>query len=147
MTKVVILDAGPLGLVTNPKRTAETIAATRWLIDLLAAGHQVVVPAIADYEVRRELERAGRSTGLAQLDAFNAARADRYLSLTDAALRLGAQLWAQARTLGTPTADPREVDCDVLIATQALTMGVAASELVVATTNVGHLAGFVTAEF
>jgi hypothetical protein len=45
-----------------------------------------------------------------------------------------------------PTADPKELDCDVLIAAQALTIGVPSSELVVATTNVGHLSRFVTAD-
>jgi hypothetical protein len=59
---------------------------------MMIAGHRHVVPAIADYEVRRELERAGRRQGLAQLDAFNAARADRYLVLSDMALRLVAKL-------------------------------------------------------
>ena len=105
-----------------------------------------MVPAIADYEVRRELERVGRRQGLAQLDAFNVARADRYLALSDQALRLAAQLWAQARNAGIPTADPKELDGDVLIAAQALTLGVPAADLVIATTNVGHLARFVPAD-
>ena len=104
-----------------------------------------MVPAIADYEVRRELERVGRRQGLAQLDVFNAARADRYLPLSDKALQLAAQLWAQARNAGVPTADPKELDCDVLIAAQALTLGVPTADLVIATTNVGHLARFVPA--
>lgn len=146
MSRVIILDTGPLGLLTNPKKTPESRAITRWALDMMAAGHRLVVPAIADYEVRRELERAGQRKGLAQLDAFNAARADRYLTLTDSALRLAAKLWAQARNAGTPTADPKELDCDVLIAAQALTMGISSSELVIATTNVGHLSRFVTAD-
>jgi predicted nucleic acid-binding protein len=111
----------------------------------MAAGHRLIVPAIADYEVRRELERVGHKKGLVQLDAFNAARADRYLALTDSALRLAAKLWAQARNAGIPTADPKELDCDVLIAAQALTTGIPSSDLVIATTNVGHLSRFVTA--
>jgi predicted nucleic acid-binding protein len=119
---------------------------TRWALDIMAAGHRLVVPAIADYEVRRELERVGQRRGLAQLDAFNAARSDRYLALTDDALRLAAKLWAQARNAGMPTADPKELDCDVLIAAQALTMSVPTSDLVIATTNVGHLARFVPAD-
>ena len=94
MSRVVILDTGPLGLLTNPKKTPETRAITRWALDMMNAGHRLVVPAIADYEVRRELERAGRRQGLAQLDAFNAARADRYLVLSDMALR------ARCQTLG-----------------------------------------------
>ena len=66
--------------------------------------------------------------------------------LSDAALRLAATLWAQARNRGTPTADSRELDCDVLIAAQALSLGVPDGELVVATANVGHFAQFVAAE-
>lgn len=146
MSRVILLDAGPLGLLTNPKKTPETRAITQWAIDIMAAGHRLMVPAIADYEVRRELERAGRRRGLAQLDAFNIARSDRYLSLSDSALRLAAKLWAQARNAGMPTADPKELDCDVLIAAQALTIGTSTSDLVIATTNVGHLARFVAAD-
>ncbi len=145
MRKWIFLDAGPLGLATKPVRTPEVRAINLWLDDLLAADHRVFVPAIADYEVRRELERAGKARGLARLDAFNAADADRYLPLSDAALRLGARLWARARNQGTPTGDPRELDCDVLIAAQALTLNVPPGELVIATTNVGHLAQFVAA--
>lgn len=146
MSHVIILDTGPLGLLTNPKKTPEPRAITRWALDMMTAGHRLIVPAIADYEVRRELERVGRRKGIEQLDAFNAAQADRYLSLTDSALRLAAKLWAQARNAGTPTADPKELDCDVLIAAQALTMGLSSSALVIATTNIGHLSRFVTAD-
>ena len=92
----------------------------------MTAGHRLIVPAIADYEVRRELERVGQRKGLA--------------------LRLAAKLWAQARHAGVPTADPKELDCDVLIAAQALTMGVPTADLVIATTNVGHLSRFVAAD-
>jgi predicted nucleic acid-binding protein len=145
MSRVIILNTGPLGLLTNPRKTPETRAITRWALDMMMAGHRLMVSAIADYEVRRELERVGRRQGLAQLDAFNVARADRYLPLSDKALRLAAQLWAQARNAGVPTADPKELDCDVLIAAQALTLGVPTADLVIATTNVGHLARFVPA--
>jgi predicted nucleic acid-binding protein len=146
MSRVIILDTGPLGLLTNPKKTPEPRAITRWALDMMAVGHRLIVPAIADYEVRRELERVGHRKGLAQLDAFNAARAGRYLVLTDSALRLAAKLWAQARNAGIPTADPKELDCDVLIAAQALSMGILSSDLMIATTNVGHLSRFVTAD-
>ena len=58
----------------------------------------------------------------------------------------GCRLWAQARHAGTPTAAPSELDCDVLLAAQALTLEVSAADRVIATTNVGHLAQFVAAE-
>jgi predicted nucleic acid-binding protein len=146
LNRVIALDTGPLGLLTNPKKTPEVIAATHWAISIMAAGNRLVVPAIADFEVRRELVRAGKARAIAQRDAFLAARHDRFLSVTDSALRLAAKLWAQARNAGTPTADPKELDADVIIAAQAPDLGVPAADLIVATTNVAHLSRFVTAE-
>jgi len=146
MRLTVFLDSGPLGLVTNPKKTPDTIAAAHWVYDMEAAGHRFVVPAIADYEVRRELVRTGKTRGVARLDAFNAAEAGRFLSVTDAALLRGADLWAQARNAGFPTADPKALDADVLIAAQALDMGLPLSDFIIATVNVGHLALFAPAD-
>jgi predicted nucleic acid-binding protein len=145
MSLTIFLDTGPLGIVTNPKRPPETVRALRWAIAMIQAGHDFIVPAIADYEVRRELERAAKTSGLAALDAWNSAAPNRYLPLSDSALRLGATLWARARSTGTMTADPKELDADVLIAAQALDRGLPASEYIVATVNVGHLALFVPA--
>ena len=62
MSLVVALDAGPLGLVTNPKRSPESLACAQWLQALVAAGARVVLPEIADYEIRRELLRGRRVT-------------------------------------------------------------------------------------
>jgi hypothetical protein len=44
------------------------------------------------------------------------------------------------------TADPKGLDADVLIAAQALDMGVPPADFFVATVNVGHLALFVPAD-
>ncbi len=92
MSLTVFLDAGPLGMVTNPKKTPDNIAVAQWVFDMEAAGHRFLVPAIADYEVRRELIRAGKTNGIARLDAFNTAEPDRFLSVTDAAIWLAADL-------------------------------------------------------
>ena len=146
MSLTVFLDPGPLGLITNPKRTPDTIAATEWAIAMMTAGHKFVVPSIADYEVRRELIRARKPKGLTALDVWNDARPDRFLSLSDSALRLAADLWARARQAGTSTADPKELDGDVLIAAQALDTGLPPSEFIIATVNVGHLAQFAPAD-
>ncbi len=145
MSLTVFLDTGPLGILTNPKRPPETVRALTWAITMIRAGHRFIVPAIADYEVRRELERAAKTTGLAALDAWNSAAPDRYLPLSDSALRLGARLWAHARKAGTMTADPKELDADVLIAAQTLDMSLPPADYIVATVNVGHLALFVPA--
>ena len=83
----MLLDAGPLGLVTNPKRSRQSIACAQWLQALVARGIRVLVPEIADYEVRREMLRANKERGLARLDAL--ASQLEYLPITTAAMRQG----------------------------------------------------------
>lgn len=141
MSQVVLLDTGPLGLVTNPRRSQQSVACAQWLQALVAHGLRVIVPEIADYEVRRELLRAKKERGLARLDAL-ASRLE-YLPLTTAAMRQAAVFWAQARQQGQPTADEKALDGDVILAAQAVTIGVA--DVVIATTNVGHLSRFAPA--
>ncbi len=55
MTGVVVLDAGPLGILSNPKDTPEVEEGMRWFSRLVRREYEVVIPEIADYEVRREL--------------------------------------------------------------------------------------------
>ncbi len=141
MNGVVLLDAGPLGLVTNPRRSPQSVACARWLGKASAAGARIVVPEIADYEVRRELLRAKKARGLAYLDALIGKVS--YLPITTEAMRRAAEFWAQTRQHGRPTASDKAIDADMILAAQAITMGERA--LVVATTNVGHLAHFVRA--
>lgn len=141
MSHVVLLDTGPLGLVTNPKRSPQSVACAQWLQALVARGLRVIVPEIADYEIRRELLRAKKEKGLARLNAL--ANRLEYLPLTTAAMRQAAVFWAQARQQGQPTADEKALDGDVILAAQAMTLGVAA--VVIATTNVGHLSRFAPA--
>ena len=146
MSRVIILDTGPLGIATKRRGVPDAEACRQWITNGIRSGASFLVPAIAYYEVRRELERLNNAGGIARLDAFCRAVPDRYLILTDAALRLACTLWARARNTGMPTADPKELDCDVLLAAQALTLSLPASDLTIATTNVGHLSQFVAAD-
>ena len=143
MSDVLFLDSGPLGLITQPQRSREVIAITDWLKNCLAAGARVVVPAIVYYEIKRELLRANKTIGIARLDVFVNAAPDRYVPLADDTLRFAAELWAQSRRTGRPTAHPMALDIDVLLAAQALRLDLPA---VVATTNPKHLAQFVPAQ-
>lgn len=145
MPLTILLDTGPLGTVTKRKGVAEAEACRQWVADCRRAGHRIVAPAIAYYEVARELERAGNLAGVSRLDAFCQVPGC-YLPLTDSALRLAVILWARARNAGTPTADPKELDCDVLLAAQALDTGLPVADLLIATVNVGHLSLFVAAD-
>jgi len=141
VSQVVLLDTGPLGLITNPRRSSQSVACAQWLQGLVGRGIRVIVPEIADYQIRRELLRANKENGLARLDAF-ASRLE-YLPITTAAMRRAAEFWAQARQQGQPTADEKALDGDVILAAQATTLGVA--DVVIATTNVGHLSRFAPA--
>jgi hypothetical protein len=68
-----------------------------------------------------------------------------YLPLTTRAMRQAALFWAQARQQGLPTAEDKAIDGDVILAAQAMTLGL--PDAVVATTNIGHLSRFVPADF
>lgn len=139
MNEIVLLDAGPLGMISNPSATLTNLACYHWMESLLMSGCQIIVPEIADYEVRRELLRAGKTRGLERLDLIK--NTLEYLPLTTRVMLKAAELWAQARNQGTPTADAKALDCDVILAAQALS-----SDGIVATANVGHLSLFVEAK-
>ena len=144
MSQFLFLDSGPLGLITHPRQTEEVVAITSWLSQMLKQGHRVLVPAIVYYELKRELLRADKPFSVGRLDLFTKA-SNRYIPLTDEALRLSAELRARARQQGRPTADSRELDIDVILAAQALSFGAAAGEVAIVTTNSKHLSQFITA--
>lgn len=135
---IVVLDTGPLGRISNPRASALNLTCHEWLQSLLRRDIPVFIPEIADYEVRRELLRARKLPGLARLDLLKDTL--EYLPLTTPIMLRAAELWAQARQQGNPTADPQALDGDVILAAQALTL-----HGTVATDNVGHLARFVDA--
>ncbi|MGB7158693.1 MAG: hypothetical protein WBD40_11540 [Tepidisphaeraceae bacterium] len=80
------------------------------------------------------------------MDTFNQAVPRRYVPITTDAMNLAADLWADARRRGTPTAARDAIDIDVILAAQALSLGLRPINFVVATTNMTHLAQFVPAE-
>ncbi|MEG4963965.1 MULTISPECIES: nucleic acid-binding protein [unclassified Microcoleus] len=140
---IVLLDAGPLGTLTNPKGSAVTVECRMWVRSLLLKGYRVILPEIADYEVRRELLRANKLAGVRRLDDWKERL--EYLPITTPTILKAAQLWAESRQAGIPTADPKELDGDVILAAQGLLVGEGGEEVVIATTNVGHLSRFVDA--
>jgi predicted nucleic acid-binding protein len=143
MSHTILLDSAVLGLLTAPPgRGGQAADCARWLAAHLRAASRVVVPEITDYEIRRELLRLRKAAAVARLDAL--AAATEYLPLHTAAVRRAAELWAQARQRGQPTAGDKTIDADMILAAQAQTLGTPAA--VVATTNVGHLARFVPAD-
>jgi predicted nucleic acid-binding protein len=139
MADVVVLDAGPLGMISHPRAKDDIIT---WLAALVTAGVEVLVPEIADYEVRRELLRAGRKQGVARLDELKTTLG--FLPITSEAMLQAAAFWAEARRRGKPTASDESLDADVILAAQAATL--TGKTVVVASTNPKHISRFVPAD-
>ena len=143
MSRLILLDSGPLRMVTNPKATGTPLDCQLWLKSLLRRGEKVAIPEISDYEVRRELLRANLLRSLRRLD--NLRQVLDYIPIQTATMLLAAELWAEARKIGQPTADPKALDGDVILSAQARLLYEDAIEVIVATTNVAHLSRSVTA--
>ena len=136
MNKPIVLDSSPLGRIAHPRPSPEIAV---WLQTILDAGAQVIIPEIADYEVRRNLLLAGLHKSVERLDALKSLLI--YLPLSTSIMLKAAELWATARSIGQPTADPKALDGDVILAAQALSV-----EAIIATENVNHLSRFVEAK-
>jgi predicted nucleic acid-binding protein len=141
VSAAVVLDSTPLGILCHPRNPPHVLACRQWVAAVLAARRRVIVPEIADYEIRRELIRLGGAVALANLDSY--AIQLEYLPLTTSVMRRAAELWAQARNTGQQTAPDHALDGDVILAAQALSLGV---PVLVATGNPAHLSQFVPAE-
>ena len=102
-----------------------------------------MIPEIADYEVRRELLRAGKDRGLGRLDALRGML--EYAPITTTAMLKAAEFWAAARRMGRQSADDASLDADMILVAQARALVSSGDETVIATTNVRHLALFASA--
>jgi predicted nucleic acid-binding protein len=110
----------------------------------LAAGVRVFVPEIADYEVRRKLLHIGATEGIRRLDLVKAAHD--YAPITTDVMLRAAELWADVRRIGLPTAADAALDGDCILAATALQAAGLGDVATVATDNVGHLSRFVDAQ-
>jgi predicted nucleic acid-binding protein len=135
MNKPVMLDAGPLGKIAHPRPNTEI---SEWLLKILRANITVIIPEIADYEVRRNLLLSDLKKSVIRLDQLK--QVFFYQSITTEIMLTAAMLWAKARKLGKPTADPKELDSDVILSAQALY-----ADAIIITENIGHLSLFTDA--
>jgi predicted nucleic acid-binding protein len=130
-------------MITNPKSSPENEACKNWLAGLAYDGVEVVIPEVADYEVRRELLRAGKERRLGRLDALKGML--RYAPITTPVMLKAAEYWASARTMGRQSADDVSLDADMILVAQARALVSTGDETVIATTNVRYLALFASA--
>lgn len=140
---VVFLDTSVLGYVTHPKGNAKASQCTQWLVDLLSYGNRVCIPEVCDFELRREYVRRKAIEPLEKLDALK--KTLEYIPINTLMMHRAADLWAHARNMGRPTADQNELDVDVILAAQGQYIAAGEDNLVIATSNVGHLSIFADA--
>ena len=112
-------------------------------LTLRTRGYEVILPEIIDYEIRRELLRANKLSGVRKLEQLKSEII--YLPITTEVMLKAAELWAEARKKGKPTADNKALDGDVILASQAILVANYGHEVIVATTNKKHLSLFVDA--
>lgn len=141
MSKIVLLDSGPLGMISHPRNYPEIKI---WLANLLNSGTNVQISEIADYEVRRELLRLNKIKGIQRLD--NLITQLGYIPITREVMLKAAEFWAEVRKQGQPTSDNKALDGDVILAAQAFILSKQGEDVVIATTNVRHLTRFVSAK-
>ena len=91
MIRHILLDSFPLSAICQPIRNAGVQAIKHWTTNCLAAGHRLYIPEVIDYELRRELIRAGKTNSVFRLDGYKTTL--RYLPITTEAMLRAADLW------------------------------------------------------
>jgi predicted nucleic acid-binding protein len=141
-----LLDSCILGQLCHP-RAEENPAAMEWYrscISRKTVEIRLIVPEIADYELRRELLRIAlknKQPTSKSLERLNRIAEDLdYLPLSTGTMKRAAELWARNRAKGRPGASDKALDGDVILAAQAIEVGG-----VVITSNTRHFHGIVDA--
>ena len=139
--KHVFLDSSPLSLLCNPKINPVTTAINDCVAALMTAGHGIYLPELTNFELRRELSRAGKTRSITLPNALQSRFL--YLPVNTIALLRAANLWTGARNQGTATTGPLKLDIDVILAAQVQEFAEANSipdnETVIATSNAVRL--------
>jgi len=100
MKRYVLFDSGPLGLAVCRTGTTGLSALETRLTELEKAGVTILIPAVIDYELRRELVRVGATTKLRKLNGLQIRFS--ILPITPAAWLRAAEFWALTRRMGIP---------------------------------------------
>ncbi|ACB50578.1 hypothetical protein cce_1228 [Crocosphaera subtropica ATCC 51142] len=143
MTKIILLDSTPVGLIINPKANLLAKKCQEWFKTLFERGYDVILSEIVDYEIRRELLRANKLSGIRKLNQLKYELI--YLPITTEVMLKAAELWAEVRKKGKPTADNKALDGDVILTAQAVLLQENDYEIIIVTSNIKHFSMFVDA--
>ncbi len=143
---IVILDSGVLHTLISTSKVKEVTDCQDWFYYLLSRSALVVTSAICNYEVKRELIRRNNTLEMNNLNQLKTLI--ELLPVDEPTLELAAELWAEARNRGLPSADDLSLDADVIICAQyqLLAEEYPGRYIVIATTNVKHLSRFTEAK-
>ena len=136
----ILLDAGLIGLACSHPSLPTVAAFQAWFDAKSSAGHRIAVVDANRYETRRELVRINATVKLRRLDELD--EITRAISVTRRDWDRASELWAEVRRQGRPTAAPDALDADAILAAVALGLSGGDEAIVIATTNVQHLAWF-----
>lgn len=147
---IIFIDTGILGLLANPNKKGEAANCEQWLLGLLSKGVSVLTSDICDYEVRRNLILESlRKPNINSIDSLDELKnLIAFLPISNEVMMKAANLWAEARIQGIPTADDKSLDADIIICAQykILEQEYPGRYIVIATTNVKHLSRFTEAK-
>ena len=145
MSRIVLLDTGPLGFVTHPNDKGEIALCKQWSEKLLTAGVMVRVPQIADYELRRKLLQIKKPASIALLNRFIRSTGG-LVRINGRTWKKAADLWAQSRWDNVQSGDDTAIDGDMILCAQAILLAEKGDTVEVATTNIKHLQAYVSAK-
>ncbi len=140
MARVILLDAGLIGLIAAKNRTPAVVAFEGWLKVITNSGADLLIPDVTRFEVRRELLRIRATAQLRNLDQFCTSLGS--APVTPEAWDRAGEFWAIVRQTGKPTSHPEALDADAILAATASTIAQPGDQVIIATTNVGHLERF-----
>jgi hypothetical protein len=145
MSRIILLDTGPLGYVTHPNDKGDIGLCKQWLEQLRAANVIVKVPQIADYELRRKLIHMHFAPSIALLNKLIRSTGG-LVRISVKTMQKAAELWAQSRWDAKTTGKDEAIDGDMILCAQAFLLAKKGDTVEVATTNLKHLEHYSTAK-
>lgn len=137
MKRVVFLDSGPLGELTNPRLRPQT---NQWTQFAKKNGIALRVAEITDYELRRNLILEELEKSISNLNKFK--QTQRFVPLTSEALLQAGEIWAWLHKNGQATSYIKNIDVDVILAAQALSQKEYFDQVIILTQNLKHISRF-----
>ena len=142
MSKVILLDSGPLGTIVHPKCKHEKreydVEIREWLEYLNQNNFELRIPKIIDYELRRNLLLENLNQTIDRLDLLQ----NFLIPLDRKTMLKAAHLWAEIRKQGKGGSHPKSLDGDAILLAQAIGQKDFFEKVTIVTTDLKDLSRF-----